>query len=646
MRGFVLNTGFFCRKLISGLKLPAFGYKVFLIIAYCIFGASGIIKADPVTLKPDKNILIFFAQSPSTPAYRILLEGIRQKLDNEYGIRYNLHTEYLEQEHYPKGAYPREQFDIYNQKYRTIKLDLLICVGVDIVSTIKKHAENYLLKLPVITIDYDLSRYGMKYDLVLNDKNDLISLKLNLGRTLHQAMDLFPNASNIYFICGVARSDSLFLLMSQQEAAKISNRKKVIFFTDMSMDEVLRKVRNLPPNSIIMLSSFIMDSRRVPYYNYESLRLISKASNVPVFAYTDMGFGEGAIGGYILSFRKVAENAGNAAVSILNGGNPGLLHFSESDCYENMFDWRILKRWHIENSPFIPKGSIIMFREKDYFDIYKWQIVAVMLFIILESLLIVYLFRINHRQKEIMNQKVEAEFLYRKIFREERLQRMSELTASLSHELNQPLTATIYNAQALKRWINSESPDRRKIEDILDHIIKDNKRAGSIISSIRSLMKLESREKENIYLNRVIQDTVRLCYPDLNQNRITIEVAVPDKPVIVLGDRIQLQQVLINLILNASNAMLKMPAGERRITITLKEQENRAVVTVSDTGPGIDEKIIDRIFKPFITSGQDGFGIGLALSRTIIENHEGKIVAANLPGGGARFSFSLKLINA
>ena len=121
----------------------------------------------------------------------------------------------------------------------------MICVGVDIAFTIKKHADSYLLKLPVVTIDYDLSRYGMKYDLAPNDKTALVSLKLNLGRTLHLAMDLFPRATNVYFICGVAKSDSLFLLMSQQEAAKIKHNKKVIFFTDISMDEVLKKVRDV-----------------------------------------------------------------------------------------------------------------------------------------------------------------------------------------------------------------------------------------------------------------------------------------------------------------------------------------------------------------------------------------------------------------
>jgi len=645
MQGFVLKTGFSCNKVISGFKLPVCCHKAFLIIAYLIFFCSGFTHAHSIVGKSEKNILIIFAQSPSTPAYRLLIEGIRQKLDDEYGTGYNLHSEYLELEHYPKDAYPQERFNIYNEKYKTIKLDLLICVGVDIATTIKKHADSYLLKLPVITIDYDLSRYGMKYDLAPNDKTALVSLKLNLGRTLQLAMDLFPRATNVYFICGVAKSDSLFLLMSQQEAAKIKHNKKVIFFTDISMDEVLKKVRNLPANSIVMLSSFVMDSRKLPYYNYESLRLISKASNVPVFAYTDMGFGEGAIGGYILSFRKAAETAGKAAVYILNGGNPRQVKVTESDCYEYLFDWRQLKHWNIENSPSIPEGSKILYKETDFLDAYKWQILAVLLFIILESFLIVYLFRINRRQKEIMNQKAEAEFLYRKIIREERLHRMSELTASLSHELNQPLTATIYNTQAVKRRINSENPDLDKINDILDHIIKDNKRAGGIISSIRSLMKLESREKENMNLNNVIQDTVRLCFPDINQHHVSVDVSVPEKPVFVSGDRIQLQQVLLNFISNANNAMLKTTAGERRITITLKEDENWAMVSVSDTGPGIDEKIKDRIFNPFITSGQNGFGIGLALSRTIIENHGGKIFASNLPGGGAEFSFSLKVKN-
>jgi hypothetical protein len=203
-----------------------------------------------------KNILILFSLISTTPAYSVFLNEIRQKLDQEYNDSFNLHTEYLEIEAYPPDSFPQERFDLYNNKYKMIKLDLLICVGRNIIGPIKKHADEYLLNLPTISIDFDFSNYGINKDLSLNDQTTVVGLKFNIDKTISSALSLFPTRSSIYFITGTSAFDKFMMSIAKEIAKNINGNKKVNFMTDLPMDEILRKVHQMSDNSIIFIPVF------------------------------------------------------------------------------------------------------------------------------------------------------------------------------------------------------------------------------------------------------------------------------------------------------------------------------------------------------------------------------------------------------
>jgi len=591
----------------------------------------------------NKNILVLHAMVPSTPAYRIITDGIRSKLTEVFGDQYNLHLDYLESERFPKGAYPKERFELFNEKYEDLDLDLLIYIGVDIVDPVKKNASEKLLNLPAIVIDFDLTEYGIKLDLTLNDKTVVIGVRIDVSGTLNSAVSLFPERTAVYFVMGTSKADLLYGEATLAAAKHFDQRIASHFLTGMSMDQLLDTVRHLPDNGIIIIPSLNVDSKGVPYYNPESVRLISQAANVPVFAYSDMGFGDGSVGGHILSFKKIGIIAGETAIKILNGADPASIKIDSREIFEHMYDWRQLKRWELAGSELIPKGSRIMFEEISFFRKFRIIIIATVIFLIIQSLLIINLVRLNRKQRQVTAQLLEAENKYRALVREDRILRIGQLTASLSHELNQPLTAILSTAQAGINFIDSSTLDPVLLKELFQNIVEDDKRTASILSSIRGMLKLEKREKEKVNLNILVEEIINIYLGESIIRGIKLQMILPEQPVFILADPIQIQQVIMNLLLNAMQSIEKAQPKTRQVTI--KEVADKELVTVSvrDHGEGIADSVKDKLFKPFVTSKKEGTGIGLSISRSIIEDHEGRIWAENVPDGGAIFSFSLKV---
>ena len=613
---------------------------IFIVILFLLIGFP---FGNSQQTKQTKTILVIFGLAPNQPAYIPLLNGIREKLDQEFYENYNLYMEYLELRRYPNGNFPKELFETLNKKYRDIHLDLLICIGLNAAPVVKKLAERYLLELPTISMDLDFSDYGYDSDLRLNDKTTIVNMKMDPAKSIAFDVKLFPETSSVYFLAGISTYDKLFLAIGRKWAEKNLLNKNVFYLTDLKMQEVLSIVRQLPKKSIVFVGSFNVDADSVEYNNPEAIRLISSQSNSPVFGYSDMGIGDGPVGGYIASFAKVGQFMGKSAVKILNGADPNSIKITEQDYYQYLFDSRALKRWKISDSDLIPKGSTILFEENNYFEKYKWIVGAVLLFFVLQGMLIANLIRLNRNQKLMTSKVIETENRYREFLHEDRSLRLGQLTASLSHELNQPLTAILSNAQAAINFINSNEATPDLLKQILQRIVENDKRGASILSSIRGMMKLESREKEKTDLNSLIQEVVDVFRSEARKQSIKIFVHMFNEPVYVKADRIQIQQVILNLLFNASQSMQHLHSDKRAVDIFQTLSNDNITISVCDYGKGIDESIKDTIFKPFITSKKEGTGIGLSICRSIIEDHEGKIWVENKTDGGAKFSFSLKI---
>jgi PAS domain S-box-containing protein len=266
------------------------------------------------------------------------------------------------------------------------------------------------------------------------------------------------------------------------------------------------------------------------------------------------------------------------------------------------------------------------------------------------------------RQKEVSLREAQTELAH-----VSRVTTMGELAASIAHEVNQPLTSILTNASAGLRWLSRDSPNLDEACEAIRRIIRDGNRAGDVISRMRALFKKASTTKERLDINEAIEEVVILAQSEVQRNRVSLQTKLANDLPLILGDRIQLQQVILNLLMNAIEAMSGVAEGPRELGVSSekvteipgesKEEryEDRALadaewtevlITVRDSGPGLDPQRLNRLFDAFYTTKPQGLGMGLAISRSIIEAHGGRLWAkANVPQG-AVFQFTLPIRGA
>lgn len=223
---------------------------------------------------------------------------------------------------------------------------------------------------------------------------------------------------------------------------------------------------------------------------------------------------------------------------------------------------------------------------------------------------------------------------------------MGQLAAAMAHELNQPLGAILSNAEAAELFLKQNPPPLDELGGILADIRKDDERAGEVIRRMRSLLRRQEMERQPLAINPLVEDVLRLVGADAALRRVAINLELSPQLPSVKGDRIHLQQVFLNLILNAMEAMASQPDGKRQITVRTGGAGGDAVeISVADSGPGIDPAILPRLFDPFFTTKQNGMGMGLAICQRIVEAHSGHIRAENQPNGGAIFYVRLPMVS-
>jgi C4-dicarboxylate-specific signal transduction histidine kinase len=223
-----------------------------------------------------------------------------------------------------------------------------------------------------------------------------------------------------------------------------------------------------------------------------------------------------------------------------------------------------------------------------------------------------------------------------------RVMTMGEFATSVAHEINQPLSAIVTNGSACLRWLAGDSPNLDEARDAARRIVRDGERAGDVLTRIRAFLKKSDTQKTRLNINHVIQEVVALTQDEATGRGVALRLELANGVPSVQGDRVQLQQVILNLVMNGIEAMTSVSDRPRVLFISSGVYESdKVLISVRDSGVGIDEQALEKIFDAFYTSKSSGMGMGLAISRSIVADHGGRLWATSNNGSGATFQFTL-----
>ena len=454
--------------------------------------------------------------------------------------------------------------------------------------------------------------------------------------TLELALRLHPTTENVVVVSGRSEFDTKLLEAARKQFQPYEGRLSFRYLTALPMQELLRELSQLPPRTIVLYTTFFQDGAGQAFVPHDVVERVSKAASVPVYGFLDQYVGRGIVGGNVYSFGGARRASGNARLASF-GRQRDLAWWRRgaTRCCSIGASFSAGRSASHGCRPAVKS----CFREPTVWETHRWQIVAIAAVILVQAALILWLLWEHRRRRRL---EVEGRQRMAELAHMNRQATAGHLSASIAHELNQPLGAILNNVEAAALMIKSPSPNLQELETILDDIKRDDERASKVIKRLRRLLTRGAFDPQEVDLNRVVRDVVRIASAQAAAHNVTLDRNLAQQPLPVNGDKIQLQQVILNLIVNGIDAIAETPNGVREIVCRSWASDAQALVSIRDTGPGIPSNRLERLFEPFFTTKQDGMGMGLCIAHAIIEAHGGKISAESRPSG-AVFHISLPL---
>ena len=587
-----------------------------------------------------RSVLVIDQSAPNTPWSIAFGGAFRSVLTDGSTAPIATYSEMLDFGRF-NGPQYEEHLRIYlREKYRDKSIDVIVVYGSAALEFLLPLRAEMWATVPVVFVvagESSVARLNLPPEITGT------ILQLTFRNVVRAARTLVPNLKQIALV-GDPLERQPFFRYYVQELPQFAGELKFIDLSGLPMADVRQRVATLPDDAAILFSSIYVDGAGVNYVPREALGLVAEVANRPIVSETGTYIGYGSVGGFVVLPEPIGQEIARITLRILDGEMASNIPITLGDFTRPVFDWRQLQRFGISEAQ-LPPGSEIRFRPVTMWEQYRWQMTSIFAALLVQAAMISWLL-LERRRRHFA--ELESRSRLREVIHLDRVAAVGVMSASIAHELNQPLGAILANAETAELLLGTTPVDHDQLKAILADIRQSDQHAADIIAHLRGLLKKQSEsELQGFDLNDAIQDALHTLEPEARRRGVLVSVYEAQGALPVRADQVHLEQVIFNLATNAMDAMQDCTPGTRKMTLTSAfVGESEVEVSVSDSGTGIPNDKLKGVFETFYTTKQQGTGLGLSIVRTILETYGGKIWAENRRGGGAVFRFTLPLVRA
>jgi signal transduction histidine kinase len=593
-------------------------------------------SAVPSTADPlPGTVLVLHRSIPYTEYFGKLFASFQSTLKAGSDIPITIYSEGLGYSHFKGLEYNSLLHTFIKEKYRSTPIGVIVADGLDAL----QFAVNLRTDLdPAIPIVFSSIDDATAAQLSRPPNATGTTVPATTPHVLTAARALVPGLKRLAVV-GDPLEEQTYRRHYKKELLAITKDVEFIDLTGLPMGELRKRVATLPEDAAIFYTTFSSSGAR--YSSNEGLALVAEAANRPIVIDQETRLGHGGTGGFLLQAAPIGEATARILLRLFNGESASAIPVVAGEFVKPIFDWRELKRWKIPEDN-LPSGSEIRFRQYGAWQQYRPQIIAISAALLLQAALISWLiYEIGRRQRaEIRSRSAMAELTHMN-----RRATAGQLSASLTHEVIQPLAGIVTRASAALRWLRGEEPNLERAVAALEGVVAAGLHAGDIVTSVRAMFKKDAPQKVSTDINQIVRTVLSIVRVELQNHGVELQTQLNEHLPTVQGDKVQLQQVILHLVMNGIEAMLSVSPRVLKVQ-TAQPKAGTVRVSIEDTGTGIGPSNLDQIFKPLFTTKATGMGMGLSICQSIIESHGGRIWASQAANRGSIVQFELPVHTA
>jgi len=577
----------------------------------------------PVSAAEPKQVMLLYSFGKDFKPWSAYATSIRAELNRQSPWPLDI-TEYSLVSARSGDEDPETPFVEYlRATFAKRPLDLIVSVGAPAARFVQRHRQKLFATTPMVLMAVDERR--VQYS-SLTSNDTVVAVRINYLAAVENILKVLPDTKDVTVVVGTSPVEKFWKEAIGKELEPLADRIRLSWTDHLSFEEFLKQARTLPPNSAIFWELMIVDAAGVVHEGGTALSRLHAVANAPIFSYDESFFGREIVGGPLLLVADSSRQTAAVAARILNGEKAGEIRVSPVQFASPMFDWREMQRWGIGENR-LPPGSQIYFRDPTLWSQYRWLLILIASVILTEAALIIGLLY-EHRRRRVA--EVQSFQRMSELAHLNRLATAGELSASIAHEVKQPLAAMVAQSGAAMRWLAQKTPNLAEARAALGKIQVAGDRASQVVENLRSMFRKESSERRPLDVNSLIENVLGLTRREAQKHGVEVQVSLFEGPMPeISGDQAQLEQVFLNLIMNAIEAMGSSTSGVRTLEIKSAASDTGDVlVTVADSGPGVPVEKFDKIFDAFFTTKPEGMGMGLSICRSIVDAHGGRLWAS------------------